>query len=209
MNNLGLLRDVPELPTVDIRWKMLGGSRAFLQSSSFTALSLPPPNHVLVVCWNKEADGRARGSLFFFAGTPDVNAVTLNAAGPNDVGGIGDDEEVAVSTVDDRLKPLEWGRPFLQPSSFTTLSLGFFLNKEGCGIADGSPWRRIVLISDDKSSSMVKVILDITWFTFCVFYIVPLTTRPHSPPSIHPRSSNTSKYLAVPSNFAHAIVRLC
>jgi hypothetical protein len=124
MIDFGLLRDVPELPTDDIRFKMLEGSRAFLQSSSFTTLYFPPPNQVLGVCLNKEADGRARGSPFLFTQTPEFNAVTLNTAGRIDEGGVRDDEELVVSAVDDRLKRLEWGRLLLLSSRFDASSWG-------------------------------------------------------------------------------------
>ena len=126
-----------------------------------------PPNHVLGVCLNKEEDGGAYGTLFFFKRTLLLGVAILEAAGLDDE----DDNEVCadvvpavsrvddrlkpegmdrvVSPVDDRLKPLGGGRVFLQSTS-TALSpppnhaLDVCWNKEGVGSVDGSFCQPIV-----------------------------------------------------------------
>jgi hypothetical protein len=145
---------IPTLSAVSVRLKLLvEESRVFLQSSSFATLSLPP-NQVLGVCWNKEDDRiilGLGGTLFFFGISLYCNVLVLAVAGLNDGSGVGGVEELAVSTVEDRLKLVlfEMGRQFLQSSSFTTLLTSeFFWNKVGAGKVDGSRCQRIVLISD-------------------------------------------------------------
>jgi hypothetical protein len=106
MNGDRLRGNVPALSAVGIRLKLLEESRVFLQSSSFATLSLPP-NQVLGVCWNKEDDRIVLGlgaTLFLFGVSLYFKVLTFDVAGLNDGIGVGGDEELAVSAVDDRLK---------------------------------------------------------------------------------------------------------
>jgi hypothetical protein len=141
-----------KLSRIGVWLKLLEGSRAFLQSSDFTTLPLPP-NQVLGVCWNNEANQRAHDSWslpFPFRILLNFNVVTLNAAGLNDDCGAGGDKELAVLAVNNHLKLLERSWVFLQSSSFTTLSPGFSWNKERNGRVDSSLCQRIILINDNK-----------------------------------------------------------